>query len=85
MDRLLISLGTDWTNIKTVNVKEEEGEDHIKKYLHDYFSSEGHDGLLRNAEITLIDKTDPLDPERKEELWRTKLRTLAPLGLNIEE
>ena len=36
-------------------------------------------------EVILIDKTDPLDPERREEFWRTKLRTLAPLGLNIEE
>ena len=57
----------------------------MQKYLHDHFLSEDHDGLLNNVEITLIDKTDPSDPERREEFWRTKLRTLAPLGLNIEE
>ena len=49
------------------------------------FLGEDHDGLLSNVEITLIDKTDPSDPERREEFWRTKLGTLAPLGLNIEE
>ena len=65
--------------------KAERGEDHMQKYLHDHFLSEDHDGLLNNVEITLIDKTDPSDPERREEFWRTKLRTLAPLDLNIEE
>ena len=57
----------------------------MQKYLHDHFLSEDHDGLLNNVEITLIDKTDPSDPERREEYWRTKLRALAPLGLNIVE
>ena len=57
----------------------------MQKYLQDHLLSEDHDGLLNNVEITLIDKTDPSDPERREEFWRTKLRTLAPLGLNIAE
>ena len=57
----------------------------MQKYLHDHFSSKDHDDLLNNVEITLIDKTDPLDPERKEEFWKANLRTLALLGLNIEE
>ena len=57
----------------------------MQKYLHDHFLSEDHDGLLNNVEITLIGKTDPSDAERREEFWRTKLRALAPLGLNIVE
>ena len=57
----------------------------MQKYLHDHFLSDNHDGLLNDVEITLIDKTDPSDPERREEFWRNKLGTLAPLGLNIEE
>ena len=55
----------------------------MQKYLQDYFLSEDNDGLLNDVEITLIDKTDPSDPERREQFWRTKLRTLAPLGLTI--
>ena len=39
----------------------------MQKYLHDYFLSEDHDGLLNNVESTLIDKIDPSDPERREE------------------
>ena len=41
--------------------------------------------FLNNVEITLIDKTDPSDPEKREEFWRTKLRTLAPLGIDLDE
>ena len=86
LDRLLISLGYRWNNYKNCQRKAETGEDHMQKYLHDhYFSSENHVGLLNNAEITLIDKTDPSDPERREEFWRTKLHILALLGLNIVE
>ena len=57
----------------------------MQKYLHDHFLNEDHDVLLNDVEITLIDNADPSDPERREEFWRTKLCTLASLGLNIEE
>ena len=71
-----------WNNCKNCPRKAERGEDHTQKYLHDHFLSQDHDGLLNSVEITLIDLSDP---ERREEFWRTKLRTLAPLDLNIEE
>ena len=71
-----------WNNCKNCQCKAERGEDHTQKYLHDHFLSQDHDGLLNSVEITLIDLSDP---ERREEFWRTKLRTLAPLDLNIEE
>ena len=57
----------------------------MQKHLHDHVLSEDHDGLLNNVELTLIDKTNLSDPERRGEFWRTKLRIIAPLGLNIEE
>ena len=74
-----------WNNYKNYQRKAERGEHHMQKYLHDYFLSEDHDGLLNNVESTLIDKIDPSDPERREEFWRTKLGTLAPLSLNMDE
>ena len=43
----------------------------MQKYLHYHFLCEDHDGLLNNDEITLIDKTDPSDPERRKEFWMT--------------
>ena len=74
-----------WKNYRNCRREAERREDHMQKYLHYHFLSEDHDGLLNNVEITLIDKTDPSDSERREEFWQTKLRTLAPLGLNTEE
>ena len=52
-----------WNNYKNCQRKAEKGEDHMQKCLHDHFFSEDHDCLLNNVKITLIDKTDPSDPE----------------------
>ena len=57
----------------------------MQKHLHDHFLSEDQDSLLNNVEINLIDKTDPSDPKRREEFWKTKLPILATIGLNIDE
>ena len=35
-----------WNNYKNCQSKAERGEDHMQKYLHDYFLSEDNDGLL---------------------------------------
>ena len=56
-----------------------------KNYFHQHFLSENHHGLLEDCEIRLIDKTDPSDPTRREFLSMRKLKTLAPLDLNILE
>ena len=34
--------------------------------------------------ITLIDKTDLLDPLKREDYWRCTLCTMATYGLNVE-
>ena len=57
----------------------------MQKHLHGYFLSEDQNGLVNNVEVTLTDKTDPSDPERRDDFQRTKLHTLAPFGLNIEK
>ena len=50
----------------------------MQKYLHEHFLSEGHNGFIYDAEIIFIDKTDQSEHTRREEFWRTKLKTLAP-------
>ena len=37
-----------------------------QRIFHQHFLIEGHDGLVNDCEITLIDKTDSLDPTRWE-------------------
>ena len=57
----------------------------MQMYVHENLLREGHNGLINDVEIIFIDKTDPSDPARREEFWRTKLETLAPYGLNVKE
>ena len=56
----------------------------MQQHLHEHFYSEGHNGLLRNVSISLIDKTDGFQPKTRENYWMRTLKTLAPLGLNVE-
>ena len=57
----------------------------MQSYLHEHFLSKGHNGLINDAEIIFADKTNPYDPTRREDFWRTKLKTLALSDLNVEE
>ena len=54
-----------------------------KLFLH--FSSPGHNGFLNAVSVTFIDKTNPYDLLKPENLWRESLMTLAPYGLNIKD
>ena len=40
--------------------------------------------ILGNVSVNLIDKTDGFQPKKSENYWMRTLKTLAPLGLNIE-
>ena len=57
----------------------------MQMYVHENLLREGHNGLINDAEVIFIDKTDPSDPARRDEFWRTKLEILAPYGLNVKE
>ena len=34
--------------------------------------------------VTLIDKTDPREPTKREDYWIHTLKTKAPMGINVE-
>ena len=53
-------------------------EEHMQPLVFEYFSSNDHSGFLEDCSITLIDKTDGSDPTRREEYWRTVLKTITP-------
>ena len=40
--------------------------------------------ILGNVSVSLIYKTDGFQPKKSENYWMRTLKTLAPLGLNIE-
>ena len=41
--------------------------------------------FLEDVSLTFINKTDPSDPLKREDYWRSTLKIMAPFGLNIEE
>ena len=56
----------------------------MQQHLYEHFYSGSHNGFLGNISISLIDKTDGFQPKKRESYWMRTLKTVAPLGLNIE-
>ena len=56
----------------------------MQQQFYKHFYSDGHNGFLGNASISLIDKTDGFQPKKRENYWMRTLKTLVPLGLNVE-
>ena len=46
------------------------GEEHMQPELFEHFEAINYNCFLTDCSITLIDKTDGLDPTRREEYWR---------------
>ena len=57
----------------------------MQQYLFNHFCTSGHCGFLEDVSLTFIDKTDPSDPLKREDYWKSTLKKMAPFGLNIEE
>ena len=74
-----------WNNYKSCQRNTADGGTPNQNYFHQHFLSEGHNGLINDCEIILIDKTDSSDSTIREFFWMTVLKTIAPLGLNIDE
>ena len=56
----------------------------MQRHLYEDFQLPGHTGFLKDTNVTLIDKTDPRAPTKREDYWIHTLKTKAPMGLNLE-
>ena len=74
-----------WNNYKCNCRKHERKEACMQQFLYDHFCCTDHSGFIDDVSITFIDKTDPSDPLKREDYWRSVLKTKAPYGLNIED
>ena len=74
-----------WNNYRNCQRLAMSGSVPQQNYFHQHFLGEDHNGLQEDCEITIIDKTDPTDPTKREFFWIRMLKTLSPLGLNIED
>ena len=50
--------------------------------MYDYH---GHSGFLNDISVTLIDKTDPKDPTKKENYWIHTLKPKAQLECYVKD
>ena len=66
-----------WDNYKDNSSKFDIGEDCMQRHLYEHFQ-------LQDTYVTLIDKTDPRAPTKREDYWIHTLKTKAPMGLNVE-
>ena len=57
----------------------------MHEHLFEHFNEEGHHRFLEDVSITFIDKKDPSEPLKSENYRKNVLKTMAPLGLNIED
>ena len=73
-----------WKNYKDNDKKFQRNESCMQQHLCEHFYSEGHSGFLGNVFISLIDKTDGFQPKKRENYYMRTLKTLAPLGPNVE-
>ena len=56
-----------WNNYEVNNRKYLRKETRLQQHLFEPFSSEGHSGFLDGISIIFIDKTDPKNPEKREQ------------------
>ena len=73
-----------WNNYKDDDIKFQRNESCMQQHLYKHFYSEGCNGFLGNVSISFINKTDDFQPKKMENYWMRTLKTLAPLGLNVE-
>ena len=56
-----------WNNHKDNARKFERGEHCMQRHLYEHFNVPGHSGFLNDVSVTLIDKTDPKGPTKRED------------------
>ena len=64
------------TTISITTKKAETGDKHMQVDLFEHFDFFSYNGFLEECTITLIDKTDGIDPTR-EEYWRKVLKIVS--------
>ena len=57
----------------------------MQQHLYENFCSSNHDCFISDVSVIFIDKTDPSDPLKKKDYWKSTLKTMAPFGLNVEK
>ena len=57
----------------------------MQEHLFDNFNEKGNHRFFKDVSNTFIDKTNPSEPLKRENYWKRNVKTMVPLGLNIED
>ena len=74
-----------WNNYKGNDRKYLVGDPCMQERIYEHFNREGHTAFLENVCLTIIDKTDLHNPERKENYWIQTLKNMVLLGLTLKQ
>ena len=77
-----------WNNYKSKDRKYQKLElklPYMQEHLFEHFNREGHHCFSDEISITFIDKTDPSEPLKRENYWRSIFQIMALWGLYVEE
>ena len=84
LDKLQTCLDYHGTTIKTILGNLIEEKTVSKDIFTNIFQLPGQTRFLQETNVTLIDKTDPTAPTKREDYWIQTLQTKVPMGLNVE-
>ena len=74
-----------WNNYNSDSRKHGQEATCVQQHFFNHFCTSGHCGFLEGVSLTFVDKIDRSDPLKREDYWRSTLKTIAPFGLNIEQ
>ena len=72
-----------WNNSKACYCRACRRAEVPQKHLHKHFMGGNHQGLEKDVEITLIEKTNPSDPTKRKDFWICASGSTATKGLNV--
>ena len=74
-----------WNNYKKNGRNYHDYSTYMQQHLFEHFSEKGHLSFLEDIwKVTLIEKTDLINPLRKENYQRSTLKAMVPWGMNVE-
>ena len=56
----------------------------MQRHLYEHITLPGHSDFFYDVSVTLIDKSDPSFPTKREDYWIDTLKTKAPMGVNFD-
>ena len=72
-----------WNSYEFNDGKYLNKQPHFQEHIFEHFNGDSHNVFCENVSITLIDKTDLSEPEKREHYWIQTFKTMVPWGLNV--